>query len=210
MKKTIIFDFDGTIADSFELMLAIAEEIGGIKHPSPEEIDYFKQLPLAKVVRELHIPITKFPKLILQGRQKMHEHIGEVKPFKGMPEVLQTLHKHKDFQLLLMSSNSELNVRTFLQANNLEGLFDSIEGGVAVFSKASALRKTLRHNRIEPADCYYIGDEVRDIVAASKVGVEPVAVSWGYQGREALATYHPFALVDKPAELLAVFTKAKL
>jgi phosphoglycolate phosphatase len=210
MVKTIIFDFDGTIADSFELMLEIAEEIAGVERPSDEVIEHYKQFQLTKVVRELRIPIRRIPRLILHGRQKMHERIHEIKPFKGMPEVLEKLHAHPDYHLLVMSSNSEQNVRTFLRANNLERYFDNVEGNVGVFNKASALRKTLRHNRLEPKACYYVGDEVRDVIAASKAGVEPVAVSWGYQARNALETYHPFAIVDKPSELLAVFTRRTL
>jgi phosphoglycolate phosphatase-like HAD superfamily hydrolase len=208
--KTIIFDFDGTIADSFELMLEIAEEIAGIKRPSDEVIAYYKQFPLTKVVRELHIPITRIPRLILQGRQKMHERIHEVHAFKGMPEVLEKLHEHPDYHLLLMSSNSEQNVRIFLRENNLERFFDNVEGNVGVFNKAASLKKTLRRNHLDAKNCYYVGDEVRDVVAASKAGVEPIAVSWGYQARDALAKYHPFALVDKPSQLLAVFTKSTL
>lgn len=204
--KTIIFDFDGTIADSFELMLDIAEKIAGVERPSDEEINYYKQFPLGKVIRELHIPLRLLPKLIIQGRQKMHERIGEVHPFRGIPEVLKALHARDDFTLLVMSSNSEQNVRAFLKANDLEMFFDSVQGNVAVFNKAAALRKTLRRNHIDARNCYYVGDEVRDIVAASKVGVEPVAVSWGYQGRSALAEYHPYALVDKPDQLVSVFT----
>jgi phosphoglycolate phosphatase-like HAD superfamily hydrolase len=42
-------------------------------------------------------------------------------------------------------------------------------------------------------------------MAAAKVGVEPVAVAWGYQAAEALATYHPYALLSRPAELLRIF-----
>ncbi|HEU4914038.1 MAG TPA: HAD hydrolase-like protein [Candidatus Saccharimonadales bacterium] len=208
--KTIIFDFDGTIADSFELMLEIAEEIAGVSRPSDEVINYYKQFPLTKVVRELRIPIHRMPRLILQGRQKMHERIHEVRPFRGMPGVLEALHNRDDYQLLVMSSNSEQNVRTFLRANDLERFFDNVQGNVGVFNKAAALKKTMRHHHLDPKTCYYVGDEVRDVVAASRAGVEPVAVTWGYQAKEALATYHPFALVDKPSELLAVFTKRKL
>lgn len=208
--KTIIFDFDGTIGDSFELMLDIAEHIAHVPRPSDRLIEHYKQMPLPKIIKELHIPITKLPRIILQGRKKMAERMGEVKPFEGMPEVLQALHDHPDYQLLLMSSNSADNVRAFLRANDLEAYFDSVEGGVAVFNKASALKKTMRRHHLDAKDCYYVGDEVRDVVAASKAGIEPVSVSWGFQGRKALADMHPFALVDKPAELLAVFTKATL
>jgi phosphoglycolate phosphatase len=207
--KTLIFDFDGTIADSFELVLEIAHDLTGAEMLNQVEIARLRHLPLMKVVRELHIPLRHFPRLVLQGRQKMHERIHEVQPFPGIPKALEALHG-AGHHLLVISSNSEQNVRSFLRANNLEAYFDGVYGSVAVFNKASALRKVIKRNRLVVEDCFYIGDEVRDVIAASKVGVEPVAVAWGYQAPEALAEYHPFALVQKPAELLDIFGANKV
>jgi phosphoglycolate phosphatase len=62
----------------------------------------------------------------------------------------------------------------------------------------------LKRNRLSAANCYYIGDEVRDVVAASKAGVSPIAVTWGYQDTQALKEHHPDALINKPAELTAL------
>jgi phosphoglycolate phosphatase len=207
--KTLIFDFDGTIGDSFELVLDIAHELLGIDRFDEKEIARLRGMPPAKIIRELHIPFTRLPRLILKGRQKMHERIGEVHPFRGMPEVLHALHT-AGHHLLVMSSNSERNVRIFLRTNNLESYFDGVYGGAAVFNKASALRKVMRRNRLAAVDCYYVGDEVRDIVAAAKVGIEPVAVAWGYQTAEALKQYHPFALAKVPADLLCIFPAGKV
>jgi phosphoglycolate phosphatase len=207
--KTLIFDFDGTIADSFELVLEIAHELTGVERIDETEIARMRQLPLLKVVQEMHIPLIRLPRLILQGRQKMHEHIHEVHPFPGIPEVLSELH-NSGHHLLMMSSNSEQNVRTFLRSNNLESYFDGVYGGVAVFNKAAALRRIIKRNRIDTKTCYYIGDEVRDIIAASKVGIEPVAVSWGYQAPEALSKYHPYALAKDSVDLLAIFATDKV
>ncbi len=202
--KTLIFDFDGTIADSFELVLSIAYELTGVRQVSNQEIARLRRLSLLRVIRDLRIPFARLPNLFLRGRQRMHERIHEVRPFPGMPKALNELHA-SGYHLLVMSSNSEQNVRAFLRANNLESYFDGVYGNVAVFSKAAALRKVMRNNRIEAQHCYYIGDEVRDVVAASKARVEPIAVSWGYQDREALAKYHPSALVSDPKELLNLF-----
>jgi phosphoglycolate phosphatase-like HAD superfamily hydrolase len=47
----------------------------------------------------------------------------------------------------------------------------------------------------------YVGDEVRDIVAARKAGVDVAAVSWGYNTREVLAKHEPDYLIERP-ELL--------
>lgn len=207
--KTLIFDFDGTIADSFELALDIAHDLLGIERFDEKEIARLRGMPPSKIVRELRIPITRLPRLILKGRQKMHERMAEVHPFPGMPEILHALHTG-GYHLLVMSSNSERNVRTFLRANNLESYFDGVYGGVALFNKAAALRKVIRRNRLVTADCFYIGDEVRDIVAATKVQVEPVAVSWGYQTAAALEKYHPYAVAKTPADFMRIFPVGKV
>jgi phosphoglycolate phosphatase len=207
--KTLIFDFDGTIADSFELVLDIAHDLMGLERFSQDEIDRLRGMPIAKIIRELHIPMRRLPRLVIKGRQRMHERIHEVHPFPGMPEVLHALHDD-GFHLLVISSNSERNVRTFLRANNLESYFDGVYGGVAVFNKSNALRKVLRRNQLQPADCFYIGDEVRDVVAATKSGVEPVAVAWGYQTAQALTDCHPFALAKEPVDLLRIFRVGKV
>lgn len=207
--KTIIFDFDGTIADSFELALEIAAGLTDKSHIDEAEVERLRHMPLAKVIRELRIPLTRLPRLLLAGRQLMHERIHEVHPFPGIPEALSELHANGN-HLLVMSSNSEQNVRTFLRANNLESYFDGVYGGAAVFNKASALKRILKRNRINVEGCFYVGDEVRDVVAASKAGLEPVAVAWGYQAPEALTKYHPYALVKDPKELVAVFKPGKV
>lgn len=207
--KTLIFDFDGTLADSFELALEIAHELMDLGQLDEDEIARLRGMPPAKVMRKLHIPLTRVPRLLIRGRQKMHERIAEVHPFPGMPESLRSLHG-SGYHLLVMSSNSERNVRTFLRANDLESYFDGVYGGASIFNKATALRKVMHRNRLGANDCFYIGDEVRDVVAAAKVGVEPVAVTWGFQTTDALLKYHPFALAKKPADLVRIFRPGKV
>ena len=207
--KTLIFDFDGTIADSFELVIEIAYELTNIPKQSQEEVARLRHLPLLKAAREMHIPLRMAPRLLVKGRQKMLERIQEVDPFPDIPKVLRQLHD-TGYHLLVISSNSENNVRAFLRANDLESFFDGVYGNASIFNKASSLKKVLRRNRLDAADCFYVGDEVRDVVAASKVGMEPVAVAWGYQAKAALTKYHPYALLDKPTDLLRVFPPDKV
>lgn len=209
MKRTLIFDFDGTIADSFELVMEIVYELTEIPRQSEEEVARLRRLPLMKAVREVHIPIRKLPVLVTRGRQLMHERIHEVHPFPGVAELLAQL-QNAGYHMLVTSSNSEQNVRSFLRANGLEAYFDGVYGGASVISKVGAIKHVLRRNRLSPKNCFYIGDEVRDVVAASKAGVDPIAVGWGYQDARALADHHPFALVKEPAELLAVLQAEKV
>ncbi|HEY5667750.1 MAG TPA: HAD-IA family hydrolase [Candidatus Saccharimonadales bacterium] len=207
--KTIIFDFDGTIADSFEVALDIAYKVTKIPRDSDEEIERLRHMPLAKIVRELHIPLHRVPRLVIVGRQKMHERLGEVRVFPGIATTLKKLHDDGN-RLLVISSNSEQNVRSFLRTHDLEQYFSEVHGNASALNKGASLKKVIRKDKIDTKTCFYVGDEVRDIAAASKAGIEPVSVTWGYQAPEALAQYHPFALVKKPEELLAVFGAGKV
>lgn len=202
--KTLIFDFDGTLADSFELVIELAYELTGIPRQTEQEVVRLRHLPLLKATREMGIPLHKVPRLLVKGRQMMLERINEVHPFPGITEVLRELHDN-GYHLLVISSNSEHNVRSFLRTNELESFFDGVYGNASVVNKAHSLRRVMRKNKLDAADCFYIGDEVRDVVAAAKVGMEPVAVAWGYQAKPALAKYHPYALLDEPTDLLQIF-----
>lgn len=202
--KTIIFDLDGTLADSFELALEIAHDLTGIPRLNEQEMARLRRLPVLKVVRELGIPLRRVPGLVLKARQRMHERMHEVHSFKGIPQVVAALHQ-QGHHLLVMSSNSEQNVRVFLRAHDLEQYVSGVYGGVGLFDKAGALRKVVRRNKIARDTCYYVGDEVRDVAAAKKVGVHAVAVGWGYQDADALAEQKPFALVQKPKDLKQLF-----
>lgn len=203
MQKTFIFDFDGTIADSFELVVDIAYELLDIDPLSTQEIAHLRRLPLLKVARELHIPFTRIPRLIFKGRSLMTQRMGEVQPCAGMPQAIRALAE-LDCRLLLISSNGAHNVRTFLRAHGLEQYFESVHGGVGLFDKSGAVRKVLKRQHIDKNDCYYVGDEVRDAQAAKKAGVHAVSVTWGYQDAQALEDCKPFAVIHKPSQLVTI------
>lgn len=204
--KTLLFDFDGTIADSFEMMLEIAHEITGIPIPDEEEMNRLRALPIPKIMRELHIPLLKVPKLVMQGRHQMHARIGELVPFPGIPEALTSL-KTSGFDLYVMSSNSPEGVRAFLRNHDLDGIFDDVYGNVGLFSKATAIHKLLKQKQIEKSDCFYIGDELRDVIAAAQVGVRCVTVAWGYQAASVLHARKSYAFAEVPADLPVIFQK---
>lgn len=207
--RTLIFDFDGTIADSFELAVDIVYKLTGLQPIDADEVERLRRLPLLKAARRVGVSLRSLPRLLLLGRKVMHERMDEVAPFPGIIETLRALHE-TGHHMLIMSSNSEQNVRTFLRSNDIELYFSGVYGGVGLFNKAVALRKIVRRNGLKATECFYIGDEVRDMVAATKVGMKPVAVAWGYQAPEALVAHGAFVLVRTPPELIEVFEAEKV
>jgi len=203
--STLIFDFDGTIADSMELAIEIFYEITGHERVTdPAEIARLRTMPLLKVAREAKVAPHQIPRLLIKGRSLMHQRIDEVKAFPHLRDVFRQLHAN-GHQLFVMSSNSQQNVEYFLKARGLHDYFDGVYGGIGLFSKTRALRKIMHHRKIQPDECYYVGDEMRDVQAAKKARVRAVAVAWGYNDVAALRAQEPFAVAEKPADFLQIF-----
>ncbi|HZM64470.1 MAG TPA: HAD-IA family hydrolase [Candidatus Saccharimonadales bacterium] len=200
----LIFDFDGTIADSFKVNISIFCQMTGRSPDLPRaEIERLRQLQTRQILKELGISLWQIPGLLKQGRAEMHRRIGEVRPFATISPTLKELQS-QGHKLYILSTNSRQNIETFLQKHNLQHLFSEICGGIGLFGKRPAIKTILRRNNILPSDCFYIGDETRDIKAGTKAGIRTIAVAWGYMDERALAPTHPYALIRKPSELLTV------
>ena len=88
-----------------------------------------------------------------------------------------------------------------MDQHQCQDYFDAIVGGVSLFKKAGELKKIKKQYSIDHNDIVYVGDETRDIIAAKKVGVRSVAVSWGYNSESALKDLQPDILVKTPEQL---------
>lgn len=200
----IIFDFDGTLANSLPVAIEIYYElVPSAPKITEQDIKRLRKLPAREIIRQLHVPLHRVPRLIIKGRTALTERMDEIKLFDGIKDLVGTRSPGSRF--FIISSNSEANVRRTLRANNIEDVFESVDGGVGLFSKASALRKFMKQHGLSKADTYYVGDEVRDIEAAKKVGLKIVSVTWGYNDARLLATYQPDFMVNNTEELKKIF-----
>ncbi len=204
-RGTIIFDFDGTIADSFEVILGIFYELTGNAPFSKEEISEYRKLPLKKISKKIGISVSQVPVLLVKGRAMMIHRMRDVKPIPGISDALKEL-QDLDWQLMVISSNSRQNVEEYLKAHHLNIYFDRVYGGVGLFGKSSALRKVIKQNKLDRNTCYYVGDESRDMQAAHKTRIGSVGVSWGYNDVSLLKSEKPTAIADSPARLVAIFS----
>ena len=71
-------------------------------------------------------------------------------------------------------------------------------------SKAKKIKKVLRKHDIKPSEMLYIGDEVRDIEACHKVGVDVIAVKWGYNTPAALEKCKPTFMIESIWDVLEI------
>ncbi len=197
----VIFDFDGTLADSFKITVEVLGELMHRPIPDDKEIERLRSQSLRAVLRELKISWWRALLLIKKARKLYIEHLDEIQPHPGIVEVIKKLNG-QGHVLYIISSNTVPVIRYFLHANKIEQYFKRIYGSVGLFSKARILRRVIKSNKIRLDTCYYIGDEGRDIEASYDAGVKCLAVVWGFSNGEFLRSLKPYALIQEPENII--------
>lgn len=197
---TYIFDFDGTLADSFDYVVDwLAKELKGSAASSLHHADY-RGLSLYELPLKLRAWPWRWPKLLIGGRRQMGRDMANIKSFDGLPAVIKRL-RLAGHKLFVVSANSSQNVEQFLKQQSIADCFTAVRGG-ALFNKASVIRRLLQQYQLDPKQTWYVGDESQDMSSARRAGVKTIAVTWGYNNLERLAEQHPDRLIFDPAELL--------
>lgn len=206
--KHVIFDFDGTLVDSLPVVVRIANAVVPGLDLSEAELAKLREMPAREIIKYSGIPYWKFPRLMIKGKRLMGAHLGELKVFPGIAKVIKSLHDSQ-YQISVVSSNSEENIRSVLKREAIEDYFDGVYGNVGLFNKTRAFKVVLRDQQATAAEAIYVGDEVRDIEAAHKGGIPIISVTWGYNGEKILKKYQPTYLAHTPQEMLNFITQAK-
>ncbi|MEH2334880.1 HAD-IA family hydrolase [Nostoc sp.] len=204
--KVIIFDFDGTIADTVDALVSIANRLAvdfGYRHISPEQLALLKNLTSREIIKYSGVSLFKIPFLVKKVKGELKNKIPELKPIPGIKEALMEL-QNQGYKLGIITSNSKENVTQFLTINDLNHLFDFIYSGITIFGKTTIINNVLRQNQLKPQEVIYVGDETRDIEASRKANIQVIAVTWGFNSPEVLAKQNPDYLIQRPSELLEV------
>jgi phosphoglycolate phosphatase len=200
--KVILWDFDGTLADSLALGLRIYNEIadrrGLVRVDDPQAA---RGLTTRQFLRKHKIRLWKLPAITRDFLNAQRREIAGVALYKGIGDVLGEVRR-RGLQNAVVSSNSPENIRACLHANRAADQFSHLVGASKLFGKDRALRRFLKRNGLRREQVLYVGDEIRDIQAARKARVAVAAVTWGLQPREALARFRPTYLLDRPDEIL--------
>lgn len=201
--SALIFDFDGTLADSFEATVGIANALApefGYRRALPEEFERWRGSSYRHIASELGMAWHRIPQIASRIRQELSHAVADMPTFDGLPEVLSNL-RARGVVLGILTSNDRDNVSRFLAARALPH-FDFISTSASVWGKERRLKSLLRKQGLSPSEVAYVGDEVRDIEAVKPIGMRMVAVAWGYTAPALLAAHAPDHLIAAPAELL--------
>lgn len=214
--RTIVFDLDGTLVDTAPDLTAVANAMLAERAAPPLAHDEGRiragegaRALLAAGLRAAGLPLPAegdWPAIIEEFTARYVARIAEKsRPFKGMPEVLETLLQRGHTLAVCTNKRRDL-AEELLRALNMLQPFAAIVGGACVEVRKPHPKPLLHAIELvggEVARSLFIGDSTADIEAAQAAGVPSVLAAWGYLHQPPEA-YGATRIVQTPRDLLTL------
>lgn len=208
----VIFDFDGTIADTgrgiFASVQAALQEIGR-PQLSEEVVRTFIGPPIQESF-SVHCGLAGDElEAVVAAYRRIYSATGihELDVYAGVLDLLQTLHAN-GILLAVGSSKPQPFIEHLVEHLGLSACITAPCGASLHEFHADKtgilLRAMAQMEVTDPARVLMVGDRKYDIEGAKGAGLQSVGILWGYGTREELTAAGADFLIEAPAELLAL------
>jgi len=207
MEKVFIFDFDGVLADTRELMLrhaeAVCAQLGYPCRATAADLEALDPMSFAELGRQLGIPEEQVEEFTRRNIELFAAVQEPPAIFPGMADIL--AHLSALGRLAVLTSNGVQVVRKFLAYHGLAAYIELLLGQEDPGTRAEKIARLAGALGAPGSEVYVIGDSVSDIRAARQAGVRSIAVTWGHQSKAKLLRLGPDHIVETPEALLDIF-----
>ncbi|MDD1976723.1 MULTISPECIES: HAD family hydrolase [Pseudomonas] len=211
----LIFDWDGTLADSIgRIVESMHVAAGRAGHPGcdDEAVKGIIGLALAEAIS------TLYPHLDAEQVAVFRQHYADVymaldeQPsplFEGVVESLEAF-RAQGYRLAVATGKARRGLDRVLRANGWEDYFDITRAADETRGKPhpQMLEEILAHCQIEPARALMVGDSSFDLLMASNAGMHSVAVSYGAMSPAALSAFGPQVCIEHFSQLQAWLSRS--
>jgi phosphoglycolate phosphatase len=207
---TLIFDFDGTVAQTLLRIQALFNQVAeqyGLPQIADTDLEAIRELSVGELIARYKVSPWKMLRISHYVNTRLRSDMSRVAAVAGIKEVLRDLKSH-GVELGVVTSNTRANVELFLEAQGITE-FGFVHGEKSLFGKGTLLKSVIKKRKLNPADIFYVGDEVRDIEAARVAGIKSIAVTWGFNSPARLKKAQPDYLIGKPTELSQIVKNLK-
>lgn len=199
----VIFDLDGTLADSFPWFLRNVNDVAdrfGFRRIADGDVESLRHAGSREILKRLEVPLWKLPGIARHMRRMKSADLAGIPLFPGTEAMLRSL-RDGGLSLALVSSDNEANARR--QLGEAQNLFAHFDCGASLFGKATKFRRLVKRTGASPQQVISVGDEVRDIEAARAAGIACAAVMWGYAAPNALRALGPDVVFERMEDVAA-------
>ncbi len=203
--KYVFFDFDGTLADTEEVNFVIYQKLAeryNLRNITLDELGHLKKMSARELMDYIELKKRYLPFMLKRGKKLLNSDIVNVELCK--PDIFEVINNLKDMgiKVAIITTNSKANVKSFLQKHESD-VFDFIASS-SMFGKETKIKKIIKKAKLKNNEVLYVGDEIRDIHAAKRAGIDIASVGWGYNTTESLKKHQPEYLINEPTELISI------
>lgn len=213
MRKTVLFDLDGTLTDSGEGIIncaSLALEHFGLTVPSREDMRTFVGPPLHETFQRFGIPADRTDEAIRVYRSR-YIPIGmfENTPYPGIEALLEALRKDGYTLYVATSKPEEMSV-AILERFGLAPYFERICGASTDTSRSTkdAVIRYLLEQSGAKEDMVMVGDTKYDVLGAKAHNIPAIGVSWGYGSVVEMLEAGAIGIADTMQQLLEEIKKS--
>ena len=210
MKEYIVFDLDGTLIDTSDLVVDSWKHV--IKYYTGKEADRTAILhtfgePIEKTMKLLFPNENQKEALEIYRKYQAKKAEEKIKVFDGIKDMLQAL-KDRGKTLGIVTSRTRITAEVYVKMTGINKFFDTLitcDDVVKHKPSPEPLLLALSNLGAEKRDSIMIGDTRFDIGCANSAGVESVLLQWSRPADEkelAELGYIPTYRIKKPEELL--------
>ena len=209
MKKTILFDLDGTLTDSGEGIIncaTLALRHFGLPIPSYTDMRTFVGPPLRDSFIRFGVPADQADEAIRVYRSRyIPTGMFENTPYPGIRELLEAL-RAEGYTLYVATSKPEEMSVTILEKFDLAKYFHRICGASIDSSRSTkdAVIAYLLESSGAKEDMVMVGDTKYDILGAKAHGIPAIGVGWGYGKVEEMEEAGAVGIADSMEQLLGL------
>lgn len=208
--KLVLFDVDGTVIDSQNIIVASMESAFaslGLAAPTRANALSIVGLSLPHAFIPLvgsDGPVEELAAAFKTAFAGFRANASIASPFfEGARELIGALGDREDVMLGIATGKSRRGVDHIFEKYNWRHLFATVQTADDAASKPDPemIHRAMAETGVKPQDLVMIGDTTYDMAMAANAGVRSIGVAWGYHGVDALAAQGACAIVSSYAEL---------
>lgn len=220
MYKCCIFDLDGTLLDTLTAIsytTNLTLEAFGLE---PIEKEHYKVLVgdgAGKLIERALLErgdkeLTKYEEALALYQENFAKYcLYEVKPYDGIPELLEYL-KAEGIKITVLTNKPHPRAIENIETAFGKGYFDYIQGdteGLKRKPDPSGAFRIMEHFGFNAEECLYMGDTNTDMRTGKNAGLDTIGVTWGFRPESELQAFDPAYIAHHPSDIQKVVESKK-